>query len=374
MGFLLRFFGVVLIGVVFGLLRYPPAEKDRWWQPKPASLFPVALPTPTPTGGPGAPLASSPAPLASSLDARSDEIARRLEALPLPFPLRGPKTEANGAGATQWVHHLYTAIVPRPARLDEIEAHFQPVVHGLAQAIVRVEDRQNGLDVHFGIDGRRTHTVELRWLIRPPRVALLIGNLGDDLLIPRDLFRLGIRLNPTLEPTAPFATLITERAAAEGQEILYLLPTPITGQTAPPPPTSAAAGILLPSPPRDEAGWQAVRRALGAGGVIVLVEPTPPEEEQCRAATGGGEICLVAEVLRSATGEPVGEDPAALRAAFSLLRQRALASGDRVVLLPARPGLAAVLAAEAPAFARSGIDLVAVRGIGANLSSSQRVW
>jgi hypothetical protein len=161
--------------------------------------------------------------------------------------LPSPVVDERGSGPLRWMHRRYDIAVPRDdqAQAEAAVAALQDVDPGLAATADKVSD---GTDVRVGLDGLLVSTLRFRWedVMTPkpskPRVAVVIGPLGDDL-------RLARKVAETMEgPIAlgigwqsPFARQVAELGKMYDREVLIQLDCPDQ------PPVEGANGAEWPN-------------------------------------------------------------------------------------------------------------------------------
>ncbi|HVM95159.1 MAG TPA: hypothetical protein VMT89_02165, partial [Candidatus Acidoferrales bacterium] len=118
---------------------------------------------------------------------RINQVTSLLQELKLPLPLPTPVSEAQGAGNLRWTHRRYDIELPKPANPEDLENLLAPLRQAPPDVSVHDVDDDSGKQVIIGIDGLLTHTLNLRWRQRPPRVAIIVDGLGDDMITARDL-------------------------------------------------------------------------------------------------------------------------------------------------------------------------------------------
>ncbi|OFV87815.1 MAG: hypothetical protein A3J75_00915, partial [Acidobacteria bacterium RBG_16_68_9] len=152
-------------------------------------------------------------------------VTRALEQEPL--ALAAPLEEPRGAGALRWVHRLYTLSVS-PEKNAEVEAKIASLYEldpGVTASSVTLAD---GAALDIGLDGLLTHTVRFRWRreAAPPRVALLISPLGDDLRAARAFVDVDAPLAIGVQPFRPFSKEVGELAHAFHREVWLAVGAP----------------------------------------------------------------------------------------------------------------------------------------------------
>lgn len=158
-----------------------------------------------------------------TLPGRIDALTKGLEQSGVELP--APVEERMGSGASRWIHRRYDI----PASVEE-EATAEKKLASVRQTDPGVtltsESRFDGVDVQIGLDGLLTHTIRFRWRDqdRPPRVALVIAPLGDDLRVAREYINLDAPITIAVEPFRPFSKEVAELGRLFNREILVYLP------------------------------------------------------------------------------------------------------------------------------------------------------
>ena len=196
------------------------------------------------------PLTVPPPPRANwdeDLSARIDRVTALIAHLALPVPIPPPTEIAQGSGAMRWVQRRYDLTLPKPPDLEDLEARFDPLRAAEPGVVVHVTQDANGMEISVGLDGLRTHSLALHWLTRAPRLAVIIDDLGNDLLIARDLVSIAAPLTFAIMPFRPFSAAVAERATLAGREVLLHLPMEADSGKE-----FGAQGVLHVTAPHDE--------------------------------------------------------------------------------------------------------------------------
>ncbi len=145
-------------------------------------------------------------------------------------PLRLPKPveDERGSGPLRWTHRLYEIALPRAdqAQAEAAIEAVRAVDPGLA---VTAENTTNGTDVRVGLDGLLVSTLRFRWaeLVTPPplkpRLAVVIGPLGDDLRLARQVVAIDGPVVLGVRPFRPFSREVAELARMFEREVLVQL-------------------------------------------------------------------------------------------------------------------------------------------------------
>jgi len=172
----------------------------------------------------------SPPPLAEDtvgvpLDERIASVTQRLEKGPL--RLGSPLVQPQGSGRMRYQHRRYELTLPEK---DDraLRAALELARNQDAAVVVGIETTDVGLRGEIGIDGLLTHTIDAAWPVAPtppsPRVALVIDDMGNDLLAARDLNSLPYPVALAVIPFRPFSSEVAQSTHARGREVLLHLP------------------------------------------------------------------------------------------------------------------------------------------------------
>jgi polysaccharide deacetylase 2 family uncharacterized protein YibQ len=340
-----------------------------------------------------APIGPAPTPnanWAADFPARIDQVTDAVRHLPLPLPT--PIEEAQGAGALRWLHRRYELTVPAPTDSNAIAQTLAPVRAAAAGVTVQVTQSTSGAQAQVGIDGLLTHTLVFHWLGHRPRVAIIIDNLGNDLLIARELVDIDAPLTFAVMPARPFSRQVAELAALFQREVLLHLPMEAENGE-----DFGATGLLELGASRDDirrqvdAALDTVPHAVGVNNHLGSHFTANAEHlqwvlERLREhglffidslATSHSVACTVAAAiaLPCATRDLFlddADDPTAIRAQLDGLLQLARTRGDAIGIGHGRPATLAALRAAVPGFAAAGVDIVSVSTVVTVQSLSRR--
>lgn len=295
----------------------------------------------------------------------------------LPWPLPTPVEERQGAGALRWTHRRYELTLPAPNPPDAIGGLLEPVRNAAAGVTVHVTHEAVGALIQIGVDGLLTHTLTLHWLGRQPRVAIVIGDLGSDLLIARALVDIAAPLTLAVVPFRPFSQQVAELGTLFEREVLLQLPEenernadaaaeqvqPLAGERdvlvqhiaeslAAVPQTIGVSNRAGARFTADRVHMLWILEALKQKQLFWLDPHTSASSVACEVAAAIALPCLASAVALE------GDDEAAAQAQFAALPKLARSRGDVIAMGPARPLLLAALRAALPAFAGSGVEVV----------------
>lgn len=301
--------------------------------------------------------------------ARVSRVTTALAKLPLHLP--APVEEPQGADNVRWIHRRYELLVPTAQSAAEAVKAFDPVPSAAHGVTLRVTEHPTAMQVQVGIDGLLTHTVALQWARHHPRVAIVVDNLGSNLLMARDLATLDAPLTFAVQAFEPFAREVAELASLYQRQVLVHMPEPSPG---------ARSGGAI-----DQA---AVLRSLndslaalpkavgvtddGAGGVstnpirvrwvlerlredaLFFVDGrTDPNNVACDVASELALPCAKAAMVLHET-----QDEQAISAQFEKLAQIAQARGDALVILRAGPATVTALRTTLGHLSMAGVEIV----------------
>src|SRR5262245_60410296 len=153
------------------------------------------------------------------LPARIDAITTALRDSPV--RLGAPVEEKQGSGTLRWIHRRY--VVPAPpqdyALIELAVSNLQQLDPGLT---VASQAMPQGVEIHIGLDGLLTHTVLIRSgepAAPPPRLAMMIVALGDDLRLAREFVGVDAPVALGVRPFRPFSKEVAELAHHFGREV-----------------------------------------------------------------------------------------------------------------------------------------------------------
>jgi polysaccharide deacetylase 2 family uncharacterized protein YibQ len=314
---------------------------------------------------------------------RVEQVTTALAHLPLLLPT--PTTVPQGAGALRWTHRRYEITLPKPEDAGKIEQLFEPLRRAAVGVTVQTSEEANGAKVQVGVDGLLTHTLMLHWLGRPPRAAIIVDNLGGDLLIARTLAGVEAPLTFAVRPAQPFSKEVAELASLFGREVLMQLPQEPERPAAVATPRTKDRSELLRWFGEDLASVpHAVGVANDPGAPLTsntertqwiltatkeknlfVVETAGEHADTCDTAAALAVRCIQSNVLLDDSG-----DEETIRKQLDGGLQAARIHGDAVVVGHATPALAAALRSAISAFAAAGVDLVPASTVVADRSLS----
>lgn len=334
-------------------------------------------------------VASSASPQESTADfpARIERVTDALTTLAWALPT--PTTERQGAGQLRWLHRRYDITIPAPQDPQAIERMLDPIRTAAPGVTVRVIPAAAGTQVQIGVDGLLTHTLAVHWLGRRPRAAIIVDDLGNDLLTARALARVEPPLTLAVMPFRPFSKEVAELAAVLGREVLLHLPMEAeSGEEF------GAAGVLHATAEQSEvvrlldASFASVPHVAGVNNhlgsrftadrermrwvleqlkernLFFVDSLTTPHSVACEVAAAIALPCVARNVFLDDT-----DDEASIRSQVDRIVAVAQTRGDVVAIGHARPATIAVLQSALPGFAAAGVDVVPVATLLADASA-----
>ncbi len=309
----------------------------------------------------------------------------------LPMALPTPRQALQGAGALRWVHRRYDVTLPVP-EAGAVERLLEPIRSAAPGVTVQINRQAAGAQVQIGVDGLLTHTLALHWLARRARVAIIIGDLGNDLLTARSLTSIGAALTFAVMPFRPFSREVAELAALFQREVLLHLPMESESGV-----TFGASNVLRTDASRSEleqvvdASIAAVPHAVGVNGhmgsrlttdrqrmqwvlgrlkekgLFFIDSRTTSESVACAVATELAVPCVGRNLFLDDV-----DDEQAIGAQLEAVLQLAQIGGDAIAIGHPRLAMVAALQRAVPAFAAAGVDIVPASAIVTDTSLSSR--
>ena len=145
-------------------------------------------------------------------------------------PLQLPKAveDERGSGPLRWTHRLYEIELPQ-AEQAQAEAAIE-TVRGVDPGLaLTAENTADGAEVRIGLDGLLVSTLRFRWAEAVaakharPRVAVVIGPLGDDLRIARQVVGLEAPVVLGVRPFRPFSREVAQLGHMFDREVVVQL-------------------------------------------------------------------------------------------------------------------------------------------------------
>jgi polysaccharide deacetylase 2 family uncharacterized protein YibQ len=306
---------------------------------------------------------------------RIDRVTEALARLPVPLP--APNEEPQGAASLRWVHRRYELTLPRPHQSNAVEQMLDGVRTAAEGVTLQVTPQPSGAQVQIGVDGLLTHTVTFHWLDRHPRVALIIDQLGDDLLVARAFAGISVPLTFAVMPFRPFSKEVAELARLFGREVLLQFPgEPEAAEAARPEIMSASARS---DPLREiDRDLTSVPYVIGVSDMDSRLSGDPQQRKLVLDAlkqrklflldgrsAATSTVCEVAATTAVACAAPSrwfddSDDGESIDAQAEALLSFAGARADTIAVVHPRLSVAPALEKLAPRFAAADIDIVPV--------------
>lgn len=264
-----------------------------------------------------------------------------------PLRLTTPHVQPQGSGQMRYEHRLYEVTLA-PGDEGTLRAALELARSEDTAIVAGVESTTGGQRGEIGIDGLLTHTVVARWRAQPTpvalRVALVIDDMGNNLLAARDLLSLPFPVALAVMPFRPYSREVAESAHQRNREVLLHLPM------------EAQSGA-------DHGEVELLRVSDSADQVAAIVERSLASVPH---VTG----------VNNHMGSRFTEDPERMRVLLERLRQRNLFFLDSVTT-PRSVGRSVALALGVPYVARAvflddSADEAAIRGQLGNLLAAAK--
>ncbi|MBI4516838.1 MAG: divergent polysaccharide deacetylase family protein [Deltaproteobacteria bacterium] len=153
-----------------------------------------------------------------------------LQASELPLP--PPVEERQGAERLRYVHRRYELSVAPELTLDEIRTRLLKISEQDPCVTIDAVTENDSARITIGIDDVLTHTLLVRWAAQVPRrarVAIVIEDLGNDLMVARELASLDLPVVFAIMPFRPFSKEVAELAHLFEREVMLQLPLAADG-------------------------------------------------------------------------------------------------------------------------------------------------
>jgi polysaccharide deacetylase 2 family uncharacterized protein YibQ len=139
-----------------------------------------------------------------------------------------PVEEERGSGPLRWTHRRYDIDLPRgeQGQAEAAVEALRGVDPGLA---VTADNSAEGTDVRVGLDGLLISTLRFRFgeQVTPkppePRLVVVIGPLGDDLRVAREVVALDAPVVLGVRPFRPFSREVSELGRLFNREVVAQL-------------------------------------------------------------------------------------------------------------------------------------------------------
>lgn len=199
------------------------------------------------------------------------DAALRKSALRLPAPVE----DERGSGPLRWKHRLYEVELKREEQA-QAEAAIE-AVRGIDPGLSLSADNQaEGTEVRIGLDGLLVSTVRFSWRDKPkvrPRVALVIGPLGDDLRVARQVIEIEGPVVLGVRPFRPFSRQVAELGRMFDREVIVQLDgSEPTGAGTPTDASARLDAALASVPAAVGVAWHATEAGPAAPDKGMLAE------------------------------------------------------------------------------------------------------
>jgi uncharacterized protein len=145
-----------------------------------------------------------------------------------PLDLPKPIEDDRGSGRLRWTHRLYEIDLAR-AQQGEAEAAIE-ALRGVDPGLTATADNTaEGTDVRVGLDGLLVSTLRFRLVETAtpappkPRLVVVIGPLGDDLRVARQVVAIEGPVVLSVRPFRPFSREVAQLARIFHREVLVQL-------------------------------------------------------------------------------------------------------------------------------------------------------
>ena len=184
----------------------------------------------------------------STFSERVAGVTARLEKSPLSLPPPSLQPQANPIPYTL---RQYEVTLPRDS-MDRLRAALALARGDDPTVAYSLDPRPGELFAEIGVDGLRTHTILVHWANaaaadQHPRMAVVIDDLGNNLLTARMLVSIDAPLTFAVMPFRPFSRQVAEVGHMSGRDILLHLPMEADDEEE-----HGEVGILRVSERRDE--------------------------------------------------------------------------------------------------------------------------
>jgi polysaccharide deacetylase 2 family uncharacterized protein YibQ len=323
----------------------------------------------TATSQPAAPLPGGPG-WATGLPARIEAVDAALQRAKLRLPK--PVTDERGSGPLRWTHRLYVVALREAdqSKAEQAIEALRGVDPGLAAT---AENTTDGTDVKIGLDGLLVSTLRFRWggqeTPKPvhPRLAIVIGPLGDDLRVARQVVEIDGPIALGVRPFRPFSSQVAELGRMFDRQVFVQLdanPEPIAGM-------GAAAGAAS----RLNAALASVPQAVGVAWHPTEASPADP---QLLAAVAQHQLAFIGNrggstpaAAPAVAGFGEGE-PETIAADLSAALEKARSDGGAIAIGSPTDASLAALNEALPQWRAGDVELVPVTALAAPSALSAR--
>jgi hypothetical protein len=292
-------------------------------------------------------------------------------ALPLPKPVE----DERGSGPLRWTHRLYQIDLPRTEQA-QAESAIEAVRGSDPGLGVTAENTADGTDVRVGLDGLLVSTLRFRWVdpVTPkppsPRVAVVIGPLGDDLRVARQVVAIEGPVALGVRPFRPFSREVAQLGRMFDRDIFVELDgTEEQARTEGAPPNAVPGpdldALLASVPQAVGVAWQP-----SGGGKVQKPDKRWIAEVERRQLLFVGEHGKTGALRAPAL---IAESPPdAVAAQFDALLEKARSEGSVLAVGTPSDATLEALAHALPEWRAAEVELVAPSALAQPLNLSAR--
>lgn len=295
-----------------------------------------------------------------------------------PLRMAAPIEEDRGSGALRFKYRIYEVQLTEAER-SEAEAAIEAVRGVDPGLVVSTAQTENDTEVRFGLDGLLVATVRFLWREHPearPRVAVILGPLGDDLRLARHAIEaVDAPLVLGINPEKPFATQVAALAKLFDREVVLeyvVAPPPPPPPTPSDPLTPAPARVRRSPPPALDAALAVAPDAVGVAWTGPGVTPPKPERAFLAALDERSLPFLGARGDKRPTAWPApillvesAERPEALDEQLDALAKAVQKQGSAVLLAVPTDAMLGALQTALPQWRAAQIDIVPLSALAA---------
>jgi polysaccharide deacetylase 2 family uncharacterized protein YibQ len=288
-------------------------------------------------------------------------------------PLQLPQAveDERGSGPLRWTHRLYEIELPQ-AEQAQAEAAIE-TVRGVDPGLaITAENTTDGSEVRVGLDGLLVSTLRFRWAEAAaakktrPRVAVVIGPLGDDLRVARQVVGIEAPVVLGVRPFRPFSREVAELGHMFDREVVVQL----DGSEAQPEASDEPAEAT--GPPAVDDILASVPQAVGVAWQAGTNQPDPHLREEIERR----QLLFVGERAPHAALPPpaVIVDAAAegVAAQLGTLVERARSEGSVIIVGPPTEATLDTLTHVLPEWRAADVEIVPLSALTQPVNLSAR--
>lgn len=304
------------------------------------------------------------------LPGRIDDLTHALEGWPV--PLGTALQEPKGAGSLRWIHRRFDVALPSSDN-PKLESSLEALKQIDSGVTVASHTTFDGVEVQVGLDGLLTHTLRIHWQEKQvrPRIALVVGPLGDDLRLARECVSIEAPLAVLVQPFLPFSKEVGELAKIFKREVLVEIEAP----------EAAAPDSPSLSPTVEDTLTQALASVPSAVGVSGASTGGDGGAAKLRDLVQAKGLFFVAQTKRGAGGTEDGPEASLLldeeqengmAAQLDKLVARARGEGSAIGFSRSNPKTISALGPLVEKLRKEQIDVVPVSSIAPGVALSAR--